>query len=54
MSGHMRPVARLNYPSPPITFPCFNSRGVYIFKCSRPENAEKLLAGRLIPINQCS
>jgi hypothetical protein len=27
----------LNYPSLPITFPCFESRGVYIFKCSRPE-----------------
>jgi hypothetical protein len=26
-----------NYPSLPITFPCFESRGVKIFKCSRPE-----------------
>ena len=33
---------RLNYPSLPITFPCFNSRGVYIFKCSRPEYSWKI------------
>jgi hypothetical protein len=31
-----------NYPSLPITFPCFKSRGVYIFKCSRPEYSWKI------------
>jgi hypothetical protein len=32
----------LNYPSLPITFPCFESRGVYIFKCSRSEYSWKI------------
>jgi hypothetical protein len=31
-----------NYPSLPITFPFFESRGVYIFKCSRPEYSWKI------------
>jgi hypothetical protein len=32
----------LNYSSLPITFPCFESRGVKIFKCSRPEYSQKI------------
>jgi hypothetical protein len=32
----------LNYPSLPISFPCFESRGVYIFKCSRPDYSWKI------------
>jgi hypothetical protein len=31
-----------NYPSLPISFPYFESRGVYIFKCSRPEYSWKI------------
>ena len=31
-----------NYPSLPITFPCFESHGVWIFKCSRPEYSWKI------------
>jgi hypothetical protein len=33
----------LNYPSLPITFPCFESRSVLIFKCSPPEYSWKIV-----------
>jgi len=32
----------LNYPSIPITFPCLEFRGVYIFKCSCSEYSSKM------------
>jgi hypothetical protein len=40
-----------NYPSLPITFPCFESRGFKIFKCSRPEYSWKI-ARWTLNINQ--